>query len=259
MAAARTRGRRQVRAARRASSVDPDEVARFAAQAEAWWDPEGQFRPLHRLNPTRLRFIRDRVCAHLGRDPLAPRPLAGLRVLDVGCGGGLACEPLARLGAQVTGIDAAPESIRIATQHAAEGGLDIDYRNRSAEDLAAAGESFDLVLNLEVVEHVADLAAFLDACAALVAPGGASVIATLNRTAKSYLLAIVGAEYLLRWLPRGTHDWRKFVRPSELAAHLRRAGLTVAEMTGVAYNPLSDAWRLSRDLEVNYMVFAVKA
>ncbi len=259
MTAARARGRKQARATQGASSVDPDEVAKFAAQAEAWWDPEGKFRPLHRLNPTRLRFIRDRVCAHLGRDPLAPRPLAGLRILDVGCGGGLVCEPLARLGAQVTGIDAAPESIRIAAQHAAEGGLDIDYRNQYAEDLAAAGESFDVVLNLEVVEHVADLDAFLEACAALVAPGGASVIATLNRTPKSYMLAIVGAEYLLRWLPRGTHDWRKFVRPSELAAHLRRNGLTVAEMTGVAYNALSDAWRLSRDLEVNYLVFAVKA
>ena len=242
----------------RRASVDADEIAKFAAMAEAWWDPNGKFRPLHQLNPTRLRFIRDRVCAHLGRDPLAARPLEGLRVLDIGCGGGLLCEPLTRLGAQVTGIDAASKNIEIARHHAAETGLEIDYRCLAAEDLVEAGADFDLVLNMEVVEHVADVDGFLAACGALVAPGGASVAATLNRTPKSYLLAIVGAEYVLRWLPRGTHDWRKFLRPSELVAHLRRAGLEVREMTGVTYNPLNAAWRLSRDLDVNYMVFAVK-
>lgn len=241
-----------------AASIDAQEVAKFTAMAEAWWDPNGEFRPLHQLNPVRLRFIRDRVCAHLGRDPLAERALEGLRILDVGCGGGLLCEPLARLGARVTGIDAAEKNVRVAALHARQSGLEIDYRHAAAEDLAAAGESFDVVLNMEVVEHVADVAGFLAACGALVAPGGASVIATLNRTPKAFLLAIVGAEYILRWLPRGTHDWRKFLRPSELAGHLRHAGLQVVEITGVAYDPITGGWCTSRDLDVNYMVFAVK-
>ena len=241
-----------------AASVDAQEVAKFSAMAEAWWDPAGKFRPLHQLNPVRLRFIRDRVSAHLGRDPLAERPLEGVRILDVGCGGGLLCEPLTRLGARVTGIDAAETNIRIAALHARQSGLEIDYRHAAAEDLAAAGERFEVVLNMEVVEHVADVAGFMAACGALVAPGGASVVATLNRTPKSFLLAIVGAEYVLRWLPRGTHDWRRFLRPSELLGHLRRAGLEVTEMTGVVYDPLSARWRLSRDLEVNYMLFAAR-
>jgi 2-polyprenyl-6-hydroxyphenyl methylase/3-demethylubiquinone-9 3-methyltransferase len=241
------------------ASVDPDEVAKFAALAGQWWDPAGKFAPLHRLNPARLTFIRDRIAAHTGRDPLAERPLAGLRVLDIGCGGGLLCEPLARLGAQVTGIDAAEQNVAVAAEHAAEAGLDIDYRHGTAEDLAEAGAGFELVLNMEVVEHVADVAAFLQASAALVAPGGAMALATLNRTPKSFALAIVGAEYVLRWLPRGTHDWRRFLRPSELVASLRAAGLETRELTGVAYNPLTGAWRLApHDLEVNYMVFAVK-
>lgn len=240
------------------SSVDPQEVAKFAAMAEAWWDPNGKFRPLHQLNPLRLRYIRDRVCAHLGRDPLASRPLEGLRLLDIGCGGGLLCEPLTRLGALVTGIDAAAKNIDVAGHHAAEAGLEIDYRHVLAEDLVQAGGSFDVVLNMEVVEHVAAPGAFLKSCAALVAPGGSSIIATLNRTPKSYLLAIVGAEYVLRWLPRGTHDWNKFLRPSELAAHLRGTGLEIEAMTGAGYNPLDGRWRLTRDLDVNYMVFAVK-
>ena len=241
-----------------AASVDAQEIAKFTAMAEAWWDPNGKFRPLHQLNPVRLRFIRDRVCARLGRDPLTERPLEGLRMLDVGCGGGLLCEPLTRLGAQVTGIDAAEKNIRVAALHAENAGLRIEYRHAAAEDLAAAGERFDAVLNMEVVEHVADVAGFMATCAALVAPGGAMVAATLNRTPKSYLLAIVGAEYVLRWLPLGTHDWRRFLRPSELAGHLRRAGLEVAELIGVTYNPLSASWRLSRDLDVNYMVLAEK-
>lgn len=247
------------------ASVDPDEVAKFAALAHDWWDPAGKFAPLHKLNPARLTFLRDRIAAHQGRDPLAERPLAGLRVLDIGCGGGLLCEPLARLGAQVTGIDAAGPNVAAAARHAAEAGLDIDYRHTTAEALAAealatGGTPFDLVLNMEVVEHVADVTAFLQASAALVASGGAMALATLNRTPKSFAFAIVGAEYLLRWLPRGTHDWRKFLRPSELVAQLRAAGLETKELTGVAYNPLTGAWHLAaRDLDVNYMIFAVKA
>ncbi len=241
------------------ASVDPDEVAKFAALAGEWWDPAGKFAPLHRLNPARLTFIRDRIAAHGGRDPLAERPLTGLRVLDIGCGGGLLCEPLSRLGAQVTGIDAAEQNLAVAADHAAKAGLDIDYRHTTAEALAAGGTHFDLVPNMEVVEHVADVKAFLQASAALAAPGGAMVLATLNRTPKSFAFAIVGAEYLLRWLPRGTHDWRKFLRPSELVTQLRAAGLETKELTGVAYNPLTGAWHLAaRDLGVNYMIFAVK-
>ncbi len=242
----------------RHASIDPEEVAKFSALAEEWWDPAGKFRPLHKLNPTRLGFIRDRAAARFGRDPGAERPLAGLSLLDIGCGGGLLAEPLSRLGAKVTGIDASARNVNIATLHAAQSGLEIDYRHATAEDLAAASEAFDLVLNMEVVEHVADLGAFLAASAALVKPGGAMVVATLNRTPKAFLLAVVGAEYLLRWLPRGTHDWRRFVRPSELVGALRASGLEVGEVTGVAYNPLTDAWRLGRDIDVNYMMLAVR-
>lgn len=239
-------------------SVDSGEVARFAAMAEAWWDPAGKFAPLHRFNPVRIGFIRDRLAARLGRDPRSLRPLEGLRLLDIGCGGGLLAEPMARLGAEVTAIDAALRNIEIARLHAEQSGLDIDYRHSTAEALAEAGERFDAILNMEVVEHVADVGAFLGACADLLAedgpvPGGIMFVATLNRTAKSYALAIVGAEYVLRWLPRGTHDWRKFVRPSELAAALRPRGLVIAELAGVSYNPLTDQWRLGRDLDVNYL------
>jgi 2-polyprenyl-6-hydroxyphenyl methylase/3-demethylubiquinone-9 3-methyltransferase len=241
-----------------APSVDAEEVAKFAAMAQAWWDPDGAFRPLHRLNPARLAFIRDQASAHFGRDALAAQPLAGLAVLDIGCGGGLLCEPMDRLGARVTGIDAAEENVRIATLHAEQAGLSISYRHATAEELAESGARYDLVLNMEVVEHVADLDGFLNASCTLVKPSGAMVVATLNRTPKAFLLAIVGAEYLLRWLPRGTHDWRRFVRPSELAAALRRGHITVSEIAGLAYNPLTDAWRRSRDLDVNYMVFGEK-
>lgn len=241
------------------ASVDPEEIAKFSAMAEAWWDPEGKFRPLHRFNPVRLGYIRDRLCRHFDRDPKQDRPLKGLRLLDVGCGGGLLSEPMARLGAEVTGLDAAEKNIRIAALHAAESGLEIDYRHASVEDLAATGETFDAVLNMEVVEHVADVDSFLGCSAALARPGGVMVVATLNRTPKSYLLAIVGAEYVLRWLPRGTHEWRRFVRPSELAKALRQAGMEIAEMTGVAFNPLTDSWRLAPgDLDVNYMVMAAR-
>ena len=239
-------------------TVDSGEVARFAALAEQWWDPDGKFRPLHRLNPVRLRFIRDRVAGHFGRDPLAEAPLDGLRLLDIGCGGGLLAEPMARLGARVIGVDAAARNVEVARHHAAESRLDIDYRAGTAEDLAAAGERFDVVLNMEVVEHVADVGLFLGACAELLRPGGCMVVATLNRTAKAYALAVVGAEYILGWLPRGTHDWHKFVRPSELVDGLAAADVTVEELTGVVYSPLTGAWTTARDLDVNYMAFAVK-
>jgi 2-polyprenyl-6-hydroxyphenyl methylase/3-demethylubiquinone-9 3-methyltransferase len=226
--------------------------------ADAWWDPNGKFRPLHRLNPVRIAYIRDRVTEHFGRDPHAPRPLERLRLLDVGCGGGLLSEPMARLGGSVTGIDAGEKTIRVAEVHARRLDLDIDYRCALPEDLVLQGRSFDVVLNMEVVEHVADLDAFLEASARLLDPGGAMVVATLNRTLKSLALAKIGAEYVLRWLPVGTHDWRKFVRPSELTAGLGRHGVDVLDLKGIAFNPLTDRWSLTRDVDVNYMVFGAK-
>ena len=238
--------------------ADADEVARFDALAREWWDPDGKFRPLHRLNPARLKFIEDTMRRHFSRSAGAARPLAGLRVLDIGCGGGLIAEPLARLGALVTGIDPGAATIEAATQHAAESGLAIRYRRALAEDLASEGGQFDVVLALEVVEHVPDLGAFLDAACALMAPGGMIVAATLNRTLKAYMLAIVGAEYVLNWLPRGTHDWRKFVRPSELAREFRRSGVEIVELAGLAYDPLGDRWRMVTELDVNYMAAAAK-
>jgi 2-polyprenyl-6-hydroxyphenyl methylase / 3-demethylubiquinone-9 3-methyltransferase len=244
------------------ASLDASELAKFAAMAESWWDPRGEFAPLHRLNPTRIAYVRDKVAARFGRDPLRPRPLAGLRLLDIGCGGGLICEPMARLGATVTGLDPVERNIGVARLHAEESALEIDYRVETVESLAertAEAERFDVVLALEVVEHVADLRAFLAACTGLLAPEGLLVLSTINRTAKAFALAIVGAEYVMRWLPRGTHDWRRFVRPSELAAALRPSGLALTELTGVAYNPLSDSWGLSRDLDVNYMATASRS
>ena len=240
------------------SSVDPDEIAKFSALAEAWWDPDGDFRPLHRLNPVRLNFICENIATRHRRDPRAEQPLRGLTILDVGCGGGLLCEPLTRLGARLTGIDPSASNVRIARLHAAAGHLEIDYRQSTAEDLGSSAARYDAVLAMEVVEHVADVTAFLEACAALVKPGGVMIAATLNRTAKAFILAILGAEYLLRWLPRGTHDWSKFLRPSELAGQLRAHGLVVEEITGVLYNPLTASWRLGRDLDVNYMILARK-
>ncbi len=238
-------------------SVDPGEVARFSAMAEAWWDPEGDFRPLHALNPVRLGFIRDRVAAHFGRAPGESEPLAGLRVLDIGCGGGLLCEPMRRLGATIVGVDASARNIEIARAHAAQSELDIEYHAAAAESLAATGQRFDVVLTMEVIEHVADLDALLGACGAVLDPAGILILATLNRTAKAFAFAILGAEYALRWLPRGTHDWRRFVRPSELAAGLRRHGLAVTELAGVRYAPISGDWRLTTDLAVNYMAVAI--
>jgi 2-polyprenyl-6-hydroxyphenyl methylase/3-demethylubiquinone-9 3-methyltransferase len=240
-------------------TVDPEEVEKFAALSATWWDSDGPFRPLHRLNPVRLRFIRDRLTAHFGRDVQSLKPLKGLRIVDIGCGGGLLAEPLTRLGAAVTGIDATDKNIGVARSHAGESGLSIDYRVISAEALLESGERFDVVLNMEVIEHVADVDAFLSASAGLVRDGGMMFMATLNRTPKSFALAIVGAEYILRWLPKGTHDWKRFVRPSELAAGLRAAGMNVMDFTGVVYNPLTDRWSLNtRDLDVNYMAVAEK-
>ena len=238
------------------ATVDPAEVARFAAMAGEWWDARGRFAPLHRMNPVRLRAIRDAICANFGLDPAGGRPFDGLSIVDLGCGGGLVCEPMARLGAAVTGIDAGAETVGIARAHAAQSGLEIDYRHGTAEALAEAGEAFDVVLNLEVVEHVADISAFMTAAGALVKPGGLQIVATLNRTLRSMALGVVAAEYVLRWVPPGTHDWRKFLRPSEVAAHLRAAGLRVERAVGLTFNPMTDSWRESDDLGVNYMMVA---
>jgi 2-polyprenyl-6-hydroxyphenyl methylase / 3-demethylubiquinone-9 3-methyltransferase len=240
------------------TTVDNEELDRFAAQAEAWWDPEGTFRALHRLNPTRLGFIRSRLLQHFRRDPGQLRPFAGLTLLDIGCGGGLVAEPMARLGFRVTGIDAGPEAIAAARTHAPATGLEIDYRIAAAESVAGMGERFDAVLALEVIEHVADRDMFWRSLDGLVAPGGALIAATLNRTARSFALAIVGAEYILGWLPRGTHDWRKFQRPSELVLGLRRNRLRPVEIIGVGYDPIRGEWALTPDVEVNYLIMAVR-
>jgi len=241
-----------------AGTASAEEVARFTAMADAWWDPAGKFRPLHQINPIRIAYLRDLSGAHFGFDPLSDKPLKGLKVLDVGCGGGLLSEPMHRLGATVTGIDAGDKNISIARLHAEQGGLDIDYRHQLPEDLAGTGQEFDIVLNMEIVEHVADLEAFLEASARMVRPGGVMVLSTLNRTLKSLALAKIGAEYILRWLPVGTHDWNKFVKPSELAHGLRDTGIEITDLTGMVYHPLKDEWSASRDLDVNYMAFAVK-
>ncbi|MDW3205002.1 MAG: bifunctional 2-polyprenyl-6-hydroxyphenol methylase/3-demethylubiquinol 3-O-methyltransferase UbiG [Alphaproteobacteria bacterium] len=241
------------------ATVDPDEIEKFAAIADQWWDAEGEFKPLHMLNPVRIGYIRDRLCARFGRDPLKPKPLAGLKVCDIGCGGGLICEPLSRLGADVTGVDATGRSIDIALNHAERMGLDIRYRHATADELVEEGAQFDAVINMEVVEHVADLHGFLADAAALVRPGGAMALSTFNRTAKSFAMGIVGAEYILRWLPRGTHNWRKFVKPSELAAGLRPTGMEISDLCGMAYSPVRDEFHLApRDVAVNYLAFAVK-
>ena len=244
-------------------SVDPEEIKRFAALAERWWDRHGAFRALHALNPVRIAYVRDAVVAEApacARTDAAAtlKPLAGLRFLDVGCGGGLMAEPLCRLGADVVAIDAAEANVRAARHHAEEQGLAIDYRHATAEALAADGELFDAVLALEIVEHVADLDVFADACANLVKPDGSLVVATLNRTLAAYALAIVAAERVLGWLPAGTHDWSRFVRPAEMVRLLRRHGLTVADMRGMVYNPLAGGWTTSPNLSVNYIVHARK-
>ena len=238
-----------------ASSIDPKEVEQFSRIAAEWWDPKGKFAPLHKFNPVRLSFIRDQVQARFSRDPKAIRPFEGLRLLDIGCGGGLLCEPMARLGFQVTGVDASERNIGTASAHAAEQGLSIDYRATTAEDLLAAGERpFDVILNMEVIEHVADPGAYLRDCARLLAPGGLMIVATLNRTLKALALAKIGAEYVLRWVPAGTHDWNKFLKPEELRGFLVGEPVAVHGPYGVAFNPLTDRWVRSADCDINYMV-----
>jgi 2-polyprenyl-6-hydroxyphenyl methylase / 3-demethylubiquinone-9 3-methyltransferase len=243
----------------RASTVDEAEVTRFSALAAQWWDPRGKMAVLHKFNPVRLGFIKEAACRHFGRDDKRLDALAGLRVLDIGCGGGILSEPLARLGAAVVGADPSQANIAAAQLHAADAGVSVDYRATTAEALADEGERFDLVLAMEVVEHVADLDLFIRRCTEMVRPGGLMITATLNRTLKSFALAIVGAEYVLRWLPRGTHQWEKFVTPDELEAALERHGLAVVDETGVIYDLLADRWRLSTDMDVNYMVVAERA
>lgn len=240
------------------STASADDVARFTAMADAWWDPAGDFRPLHQLNPVRLEFIRDHLAVRFGRDPLGDKPLKSLSVIDIGCGGGLLCEPMTRLGAKVTGIDAGEKNIAVARLHAKQSGLDIDYRHQLPEDLAQEKGRYDVVLNMEVVEHVTDVGVFLAASAGLLKPGGVMVLSTINRTLKALALAKIGAEYILRWLPVGTHDWQKFVRPSELAAGLRPAGVEITDLSGITYSPFGDEWRISRDLGVNYLAFGIK-
>lgn len=237
-----------------ASTVDPAEVAKFEAMAAEWWDPTGKFRPLHMLNPCRLDYICAQIAAEFGRDPAGSEPFAGLRLLDIGCGGGLLSEPMARLGATVVGADAAERNIPVARLHAEQSGLDIDYRHTTAEAMAAAGESFDVVLNMEVVEHVADPPAYLAACRDLLKPGGLMICSTLNRNPKSFAMAIVGAEWVMRWLPKGTHDWKKFITPDELYDLIRGAGLDPLDRKGMVFNPVAWSWSLSdRDLSVNYV------
>ncbi|MFC5507402.1 MULTISPECIES: bifunctional 2-polyprenyl-6-hydroxyphenol methylase/3-demethylubiquinol 3-O-methyltransferase UbiG [Hyphomicrobiales] len=253
VASARTEG-----ATRDGSTIDPAEVARFEGIAKTWWDPKGPMAVLHKFNPVRLAFIRDLACARFGRDPKTIRSLEGLTLVDIGCGGGVLSEPLARLGAQVTGLDPAPTNVAVARSHTEAAGLSVDYRQETIEALVAEGARYDIVLAMEVVEHVANVEAFVGACCAAVKPGGMLVMATLNRTLKSYALAIVGAEYVLRWLPRGTHDWEKFVKPDELGDAIARCGLDLGETTGVTYNPLTDRWSASRDTDVNYMMVAYR-
>jgi 2-polyprenyl-6-hydroxyphenyl methylase/3-demethylubiquinone-9 3-methyltransferase len=244
---------------RTGSTIDPAEVARFDAIARDWWDPKGPMAVLHKFNPVRLAYVRDEACAHFGRDPKTMRALDGLSLVDIGCGGGVLSEPLSRLGAEVTGLDPAPTNIAVARAHAEKSGLSIDYREETIEAVVESGKRFDIVLAMEVVEHVADVGAFVAACCAAVKPDGLLVMATLNRTLKSYALAIVGAEYVLRWLPKGTHDWEKFVTPAELGGAIEGNGFMIGTQTGVVFNPLTGRWSASRDMDVNYMLSASRS
>jgi 2-polyprenyl-6-hydroxyphenyl methylase/3-demethylubiquinone-9 3-methyltransferase len=240
-------------------TVDAAEIAKFEAMAAEWWDPNGKFKPLHMLQPCRLDYVIDQICAEYGRDPKGDRPFAGLRLLDIGCGGGLLCEPMARLGAEVVGADAAARNIPVARVHAEQSGLDIDYRHTTAEDMAAAGEAFDVILNMEVVEHVSDPLAYLTACREMLKPGGLMVCSTINRNSKSYMMAIIGAEHVMRWLPKGTHEWNKFITPDELFALLTQAGLDPVDRKGFVFNPVAWSWRISdKDLSVNYVTSSLK-
>lgn len=241
------------------STIDPSEVAKFEAMAAEWWDPNGKFKPLHMLNPCRLDYITGQIAVEFERNLGGKTPFAGLRILDIGCGGGLLSEPMARLGAEVVGADAAEGNIPVAQVHAAQSGLEIDYRHTTAEDLVAKGEQFDVVLNMEVVEHVADPLAYLTACQQLLKPGGLHICSTINRNPKSYAMAILGAEYVMRWLPKGTHDWSKFLTPDELYDLMRNAGLEPVDRKGFVFNPITWGWRLSdRDLSVNYVTASIK-
>lgn len=244
---------------RATSTIDESEVAKFQAMAEEWWDPTGKFKPLHMMNPCRLDYITSQIAAECERDLSSAAPFEGLRILDIGCGGGLLAEPMARLGADVIGADAAERNIPVAQLHAEQSGLTIDYRHTTAEALADAGEQFDAVLNMEVIEHVSDPLAFLNACRALLKPGGLQICSTLNRNPKSYMAAIIGAEHVMRWLPKGTHDWSKFITPDELYELLRQAGLEPVDRKGFAFNPISWKWSISeRDLSVNYVTTSLK-
>ncbi len=242
-----------------ASTVDAGEIEKFQAMAAEWWDPNGKFKPLHMLNPCRLDYITSQIAAEFDRDLTGDTPFKGLRILDIGCGGGLLCEPMARLGAEVVGADAAERNIPVARTHAEQAGLDIDYRHTTAEAMAADGEQFDVVLNMEVVEHVADPLAYLTACQQLLKPGGLMTCSTINRNPKSFAMAIVGAEYVMRWLPKGTHEWSKFITPDELYDLIRKAGLEPVDRKGFVFNPIRWDWSLSsRDLSVNYVTASVK-
>lgn len=241
------------------NTVDPQEVAKFEAMAAEWWDPNGKFKPLHMLNPCRLDYITAQIAAEFNRDLTSSAPFEGLRILDIGCGGGLLSEPMARLGATIVGADAAEGNLPVARVHAEQSGLTIDYRHTTAEAMAAAGEQFDVVLNMEVVEHVADPLAFLTACQTLLKSGGLHICSTINRNPKSFAVAIVGAEVIMRWLPRGTHDWQKFITPDELFALLEQANLTPVDRKGFVFNPIAWTWSLSpRDLSVNYVTASLK-
>ena len=239
------------------NTVDADEVAFFAAISDTWWDPKGPFKPLHQLNPTRLKYIRDAVCQHYDLDETQKRPFEGLRFLDIGCGGGLISEPMSRLGADMLGVDASDKNVHVARHHAAETGANPTYQHTTAEALAEAGEKFDVIINMEVVEHVADVNLYLRSCYKLLKPGGIMLLSTINRTAKAFLFAIVGAEYVLRWLPKGAHDWKKFITPQELADTLIDIGFDASPATGYVFNPLTQKWSLSaRDTDVNYAMAA---
>lgn len=242
------------------SSIDPAEVERFSRIAAEWWDPKGKFAPLHKFNPCRLAFIREQALARFGRDGLTRRPFEGLRLLDIGCGGGLLSEPMARLGFQVTAVDASERNIGTASTHAAEQGLEIDFRATTAEQLEAEGAGpFDLILNMEVIEHVAEPGEYLRTCTRLLAPGGLMIVATLNRTLKALALAKFGAEYVLRWVPAGTHDWKKFLKPEELRGFLAGVPVEMQGPFGVSYDPLADRWSRSNDHDINYMMTVTRA
>ena len=241
------------------TTVDPSEIAKFEAMAAEWWDPQGKFKPLHMLNPTRLDYITSQIAGEFDRDLSKPKPFEGLRIVDIGCGGGLLCEPMVRLGASVVGVDAAERNIPVAQIHAESQGLEIDYRHTTAEALVEEGAEFDVVLNMEVVEHVADPLAYLTACQQLLKPGGLQVCSTINRNPKSFAMAIVGAEYVMRWLPKGTHEWSKFITPDELFELLKKSGMYPVDRKGFVFNPIAWTWSVSaRDLSVNYVTTSLK-